>query len=163
MRFEIQLRTYAQDYWANLVEKVADREGLEIKYGVGDSDIQKQFIQISQRIAQFETLDQQYGIVPTIEGDYLSVDTFDDQLVVRSHRPIQVGKQLLVRNPHTSSPEEVKVRFCEERTYDNLVYFHSYLEVRPTIAALWELDRSTIDILWHEALDIADILEGPSR
>ena len=38
-RFEIQLRTRFQDEWANIVEKVADRVGIEVKYGGGEAQL----------------------------------------------------------------------------------------------------------------------------
>jgi ppGpp synthetase/RelA/SpoT-type nucleotidyltranferase len=56
-RFEIQLRTIIQDDWANLVEKVADRMGIEIKYGGGDISINKALIELSEKIGQAEALE----------------------------------------------------------------------------------------------------------
>jgi ppGpp synthetase/RelA/SpoT-type nucleotidyltranferase len=36
LRFEVQLRTLLQDRWANVVEKLDDRLGTELKYGAGN-------------------------------------------------------------------------------------------------------------------------------
>ena len=53
-RFEIQLRSYLQDRWSNVVEKIADRHGLEIKYGGGEPRIQQQLLELAKDIAKVE-------------------------------------------------------------------------------------------------------------
>jgi hypothetical protein len=59
-RYEIQLRTMLQDGWANLVEKVDDRLGSALKYGVGDSETKNKLIASSEGFAYVEALQQSF-------------------------------------------------------------------------------------------------------
>lgn len=47
-RFEVQVRTVAQDVWANIVEKAADIHGIEVKYGGGSPELRAILISLSQ-------------------------------------------------------------------------------------------------------------------
>lgn len=59
-RFEIQLRTALQDSWANIVERIADRLGLEIKYGGGNPLIQQVLGMLSEVIAARENFQDRW-------------------------------------------------------------------------------------------------------
>jgi ppGpp synthetase/RelA/SpoT-type nucleotidyltranferase len=75
-RFEIQLRTALQERWATIVEKIADKLGLEIKYGAGASDVQSMLQEMSGRIAQYEALEQTWQIrleQPDGSNDYIMI------------------------------------------------------------------------------------------
>lgn len=51
---EIQIRTAVQDLWAQISEKMADRYGLEVKYGGGPGRVQKVLPALAAPIAQLE-------------------------------------------------------------------------------------------------------------
>lgn len=53
---EVQVRTILQDLWAQVSEKMADRFGLEVKYGGGPAEGQALLAQFSADIAMVEEL-----------------------------------------------------------------------------------------------------------
>jgi len=53
---EIQVRSRLQDLWAQLSEKLADRFGIEVKYGGGPDEVRDLLISISETIAVAEAL-----------------------------------------------------------------------------------------------------------
>lgn len=72
-RFEIQLRTFIQDRWANIVEKIADRLGIEVKYGGGNQEIRAWLTEISVDIAKMEDVDKKCRVRPenwSLPGTY---------------------------------------------------------------------------------------------
>jgi ppGpp synthetase/RelA/SpoT-type nucleotidyltranferase len=52
---EIQVRTALQDGWAEVTEKLADRFGLDIKYGGGPREIREVLDDLSSIVAELET------------------------------------------------------------------------------------------------------------
>ncbi|HTX04146.1 MAG TPA: RelA/SpoT domain-containing protein [Candidatus Acidoferrales bacterium] len=99
-RFEIQLRTGYQDDWANLVEKIADRVGIELKYGGGEIELREALLEVSEKIARSELIEGSFWIefedsseqVPWMRlwynGDFVSVLSIGE---------IAPGTELLVR------------------------------------------------------------------
>lgn len=67
-RFEIQLRTVSQESWANVVEKTADRLGVEIKYGGGEAHIQRLLLSISDDIASQEAFEEDWQVQTDLSG-----------------------------------------------------------------------------------------------
>jgi putative GTP pyrophosphokinase len=65
-RFEVQLRSVLQDRWANVVEKIADRHGIDIKYGGGNAAIQGWLREISLNIAKVESAEERCGVTPEV-------------------------------------------------------------------------------------------------
>jgi len=53
-RFEIQIRTIGQDVWANIVERLADHFGIEIKYGGGSAGLQEALLSLSATTAEYD-------------------------------------------------------------------------------------------------------------
>jgi GTP pyrophosphokinase len=53
---EIQVRSRSQDLWAQISEKMADRYGLEVKYGGGPPDARSFLNAMSEEIADTEDL-----------------------------------------------------------------------------------------------------------
>lgn len=51
---EVQLRTRLQDKWAQISEKLADRFGIEVKYGGGPAAVRTTLDVLSERIEQIE-------------------------------------------------------------------------------------------------------------
>jgi len=60
--YEIQLRTYAQDIWANLVESLSDEKNT-LKYGGNDQE-QALISQLQVLAKQFASIDQNAHVVP---------------------------------------------------------------------------------------------------
>jgi len=58
LRFEVQLRTLLQDRWANVVEKLDDRLGTELKYGAGNRLILDELQELSTVITRFELIEE---------------------------------------------------------------------------------------------------------
>jgi hypothetical protein len=56
------LRTVSQESWANIVEKTADRLGIEIKYGGGEANIQRLLLSISEDIASQEAFEEDWQV-----------------------------------------------------------------------------------------------------
>jgi ppGpp synthetase/RelA/SpoT-type nucleotidyltranferase len=55
---EIQIRTKMQNEWAQSSEKLADRYGIEIKYGGGSKSIRELLIQVSQGVQSYEIFEK---------------------------------------------------------------------------------------------------------
>lgn len=51
---EVQLRTIAQDVWANTVEEYGREQGVGFKFGAGDADIHGVFVAMSDALARFD-------------------------------------------------------------------------------------------------------------
>jgi putative GTP pyrophosphokinase len=51
---EVQLRTIAQDVWANTVEQRGMTMGVGLKFGVGDADVHAMFVAMSDVLARFD-------------------------------------------------------------------------------------------------------------
>src|ERR1700733_3753370 len=51
---EVQLRTIAQDVWANIVEKQSREQGVGFKFGAGDADVHAVFVALSDTLARFD-------------------------------------------------------------------------------------------------------------
>lgn len=99
-RFEIQLRTQLQDEWANIVEKLADRLGLEVKYGGGDRALQAVLEQLSAKIAQVEEIEESFRVrieEPTSTGPHWIRLWYNTDFVSAfSREPIPLNTALLV-------------------------------------------------------------------
>lgn len=54
---EVQLRTEAQDAWANLVENYGRETGIGLKFGAGDADTQERFVAIADVLARLDSGD----------------------------------------------------------------------------------------------------------
>ena len=57
-----RLRTQFQDEWANIVEKIDDRFGLSLKYGVGDPAIGQRLQRASESFSQVETFQKVFEV-----------------------------------------------------------------------------------------------------
>jgi hypothetical protein len=51
---EVQLRTIAQDSWANVVEEVGRERGIGLKFGAGGADLQARFVAMSELLARID-------------------------------------------------------------------------------------------------------------
>lgn len=51
---EVQLRTIGQDIWANTVEEVGRRSGVDLKFGAGDERFHSVFLAMAELIANFD-------------------------------------------------------------------------------------------------------------
>lgn len=51
---EVQVRSRLQDQWAQISEKLADRLGIEVKYGGGDEEVRQALLGASREIEQNE-------------------------------------------------------------------------------------------------------------
>jgi putative GTP pyrophosphokinase len=51
---EVQLRTIAQDAWANVVEEQGRQHGVGFKFGAGDADVHAVFVAVSDALARFD-------------------------------------------------------------------------------------------------------------
>jgi GTP pyrophosphokinase len=51
---EVQLRTVAQDVWANIVEEQSRKSGIRFKFGAGSADARSAFVALSDRLARFD-------------------------------------------------------------------------------------------------------------
>jgi putative GTP pyrophosphokinase len=51
---EVQLRTIAQDIWANTVEEQSRERGVGFKFGAGDADVHAIFVALSDTLARFD-------------------------------------------------------------------------------------------------------------
>jgi putative GTP pyrophosphokinase len=51
---EVQLRTIAQDVWANTVEEQGREHGVGFKFGAGDADVHAVFVALSDTLARFD-------------------------------------------------------------------------------------------------------------
>jgi putative GTP pyrophosphokinase len=51
---EVQLRTIAQDVWANTVEQRGMAMGVGLKFGAGDADVHAMFVAMSEVLARFD-------------------------------------------------------------------------------------------------------------
>jgi hypothetical protein len=100
-RFEIQIRTRYQDEWATVVEKVADRLGLEVKYGGGPEPIRRLLLGISASIIAQEAFEENWQVQlensPALGNVTMRLDQFTGpDVVLYSSRRIPQGSTLLV-------------------------------------------------------------------
>lgn len=51
---EVQLRTIAQDVWANQVEAMGREHGIGLKFGAGDADLRAMFVEMSELLALYD-------------------------------------------------------------------------------------------------------------
>lgn len=51
---EVQLRTIGQDIWANTVEEVGRRSGIDLKFGAGNERFHSVFMAMAELIASFD-------------------------------------------------------------------------------------------------------------
>ena len=51
---EVQLRTIAQDVWANTVEEQGREMGVGLKFGAGGADVQGVFVSLAETLASFD-------------------------------------------------------------------------------------------------------------
>jgi putative GTP pyrophosphokinase len=55
-RFETQIRTWFQDDWANIVELMADRHGIQLKYGGGPESVRSELHKLSEGLSDMESV-----------------------------------------------------------------------------------------------------------
>lgn len=51
---EVQLRTIAQDVWANIIEEQSRESGVGLKFGAGDADVHVMLIRLSDTLARLD-------------------------------------------------------------------------------------------------------------
>lgn len=51
---EVQLRTIAQDVWANIVEEQGRESGVGLKFGAGGADVHAMLVRLSDTLARLD-------------------------------------------------------------------------------------------------------------
>jgi ppGpp synthetase/RelA/SpoT-type nucleotidyltranferase len=74
LKVEIQIRTEYQQLWAELSEKLADRFGLEVKYGQGPQVIRENLLATSSSVASLEAWEASLGELQSEADKYAAVD-----------------------------------------------------------------------------------------
>jgi putative GTP pyrophosphokinase len=74
-RFEIQIRTVAQDRWANLVERLSDMLGIVVKYGGGPEKLKEAVMLYGDSLYAYDKLIDQASHSAT-DGDLVAADHF---------------------------------------------------------------------------------------
>lgn len=69
---EVQVRTFLQNKWAELSEKLSEKLDVRIKYGGGSAEIQAILAECSLEVKNYEELEQQISV-------FNASDTFSDQ------------------------------------------------------------------------------------
>lgn len=80
-RVEVQVRTRLQDQWAQISEKLADRYGIEVKYGGGDEASRAALQRLSNEIQRIETVELR---IEALDVGALSDDEMEDLAALRA-------------------------------------------------------------------------------
>lgn len=80
-RVEVQVRTRLQDRWAQISEKLADRYGIEVKYGGGDEASRAALHRLSNEIQRIETVELR---IEALDVGALSDDEMEDLAALRA-------------------------------------------------------------------------------
>jgi putative GTP pyrophosphokinase len=167
-RFEIQLRTGNQDGWANLVEKLADRLGSEVKYGGGDPELQGALSRLSQKLADIENTETGFDVRPELQtsASQSAVYLYNTEAFValRSiNAPLDIRSSFLVRTAGSSAIHRAIVAELW-RTFgsDWGTVFEYVLEFDDGSRVEQQYVRALekVDIMYQEAGDIYDWIEG---
>jgi ppGpp synthetase/RelA/SpoT-type nucleotidyltranferase len=78
---EVQIRTVLQDAWAELSERIADRYGIEAKYGGGPERFRKMMDALSEYVARLEN-----QVSFMIESGVATPDGYDVRTALRTLR-----------------------------------------------------------------------------
>ena len=119
-RFEIQIRTRYQDEWATVVEKVADRLGLEVKYGGGPEAVRRPLLEVSASMVAQEAFEANWQVRlknPPESGNFaMRLDEFiGPDVILYSSRRIPQDSDILIGG--TDGPIE-QATVDEERSVD---------------------------------------------
>lgn len=153
-RFEVQLRTRDQDWWANVVESLANRVGNELKYGGGPPLVRSALAKIAAHIQEMEAFGEEWqprpdspselGTIhmrlrphfastglPKSEGGRQVFPMKLDGAEIWSTQPIRAGSNVLIGRPESSPRIRAQVgEVLAELTADDLVKFaEAYAEV----------------------------------
>lgn len=152
-RFEIQLRSYLQDRWSNVVEKIADRHGLEIKYGGGEPRIQQQLLELAKDIAKVEEWESVCQVRPEswpLDGTHgMRFELVREGVVLRDAGSLSAAQQMQQNIDRLTWKPDLQLRSFRAIAPGSIVRLGSETDVRSSRATVGRLHFSPGD---HEGV-----------
>lgn len=169
MRFEIQLRTRLQDEWANIVEKIADRIGLDVKYGGGPLRVREALQQISDKIKQLESQEVLRRIELAYPGTggqpWLRLRHTGWEQTLVSRAPITPGTSVRIFRQGETKPDELRItELLGHWDYGGSMYEYEYdWEAEPALSDNYDRLLADEDLWHHELQDMLESLQNQFR